>query len=84
MPYKTIHGKRVFFHTPSPEHPSGHGATSPEQNNAFVAGVKMAQAHERFLKNGNRKTANSYNKAKDKHDRLQKKYHDKLSKGLIS
>jgi hypothetical protein len=77
MPYKTIKGKTFFYYTPSPEHPSGHGATSPEENNAFVAGVKMAQAKERFLKNGNAKTANSYENAKAKHDRLMKKWINK-------
>jgi len=48
MPFRTINGKRVFVHTPSPEHPSGHGATSELDNNLFVTGVKLAQAKERL------------------------------------
>ena len=73
MHYRTIKGKRVLVHEISPEHPSGHGMTSKLDNDTFVAGVKMEQARERFKRNGNRKTAMSFEKAKDKHDRLMKK-----------
>jgi len=73
MPYRTIKGKRIFFYTPSPEHPSGHGMTNELDNNHHVAGIKMLQAKERYRSNMNRKTAMSYEKAKDKYDKLHHK-----------
>ena len=78
MPYRTIKGRRVFVHKISPEHPSGHGAISEEQNNAFIAGVKYQQAKERYEKNMNQKTGMTMNKAKEKYLRLQNKYHNSI------
>lgn len=73
MPYRTINGKKVFVHPPSPEHPSGHGFTDELSNNAFVAGVKYEQAKERFKKNPSARTANAVEKAKMKYHKLQER-----------
>lgn len=87
MPFRTIRGKRVMVHEPSPEHPSAHGATSKLANDEFVAGVKLAQAKERLQSSAQAgkphaklsQLAGKVANLQSKHDRLMEK---RIKKGL--